>query len=449
MTTLRAAGATDAGRVRRSNQDQVLITDTLYAVADGMGGHVAGEVASLTAVEGLRAMFEATRANRDAARERDGGEGGLPTAEDLRQAVRGANSAVYERSAASEELRGMGTTLTAVALVEADGEERLAVANVGDSRAYVFAQGELTQLTEDHSVPEELVRQGQLDPDEVENHPQRHILTRALGITPDIEVDLWEILPYTGDRLLLCSDGLCRELTDDQIAAVLRRLDGPTEVANELVSRARASGGADNISVVVIDVIDDDDRAKAASAALAGEPGRSSPADIATGAAADDERGAGAAVGHPDVAPATTGPPRAGRRLTLRVIGFLVVLAVILGAAAGAVGIYARHTYYVGLAASPPGGASATPLVIYKGRPGGLLWFEPTVAERTSITTNDVLPSRVADLRAGKIEPSLAAAHAYIGNLASEAATAHRATTLPPLPGSPGSGPTTTASTVP
>jgi len=134
------------------------------------------------------------------------------------------------------------------AVVVTDGEERIAVANVGDSRAYVFAHGDLTQLTEDHSVAEELVRQGQISPDEVDTHPQRHILTRALGIFPEVEVDVWEVLPYVGDRLLLCSDGLVREIADDQIASVLRRLSDPSQAAQDLVARARAAGGSDNIT---------------------------------------------------------------------------------------------------------------------------------------------------------------------------------------------------------
>jgi serine/threonine protein phosphatase PrpC len=414
VTTLRAASATDAGRVRRNNQDQVLLEDSLFAVADGMGGHVAGEVASLTAVEALRAAF----ASHDAPQ----------SSGDLRDAVQLANEVVFEKSASSDDLRGMGTTLTAVALVDAEGEQRLAVANVGDSRAYVFAQGELTQLTEDHSVPEELARQGQITPEEVENHPQRHVLTRALGISPAVEVDLWEVLPYTGDRLLLCSDGLCRDLTDDQIAAVLRRLADPKDAADELVSRARASGGSDNITVVIIEVTDDDGRARSASSALGDEPATGASRPPAQIIEDKDEHGA------PSPAPPPAEPP-ARRRLTLRVLAFVVVLLAVLTAAAGAVGYYARHTYYVGLATSPAASRPAQ-IVIYKGRPGGLLWFEPTVAERTVSTTADVLPSRLPDLKAGKIEATLAAARRYVGNLLSESAAVRPpSTTLPPLPG--------------
>jgi PPM family protein phosphatase len=436
VTTLRAGSATDTGLVRRNNQDQLLLDVHLFAVADGMGGHAGGEVASLTAIEALRAAF---------------GDPDDPprTADDLRSAVRWANRTVYQKSMEDSELRGMGTTMTAVAVVVSEGEDRLAVANVGDSRAYVLVKGELTQLTEDHSVPEELVRAGELTPDDVATHPQRHILTRALGIAPDVEVDLWEILPFVGDRVLLCSDGLCRELSDDQIASALRRLVDPGEAAKELVSRARSAGGGDNITVVVIDVVDDNDRAATASAALAGDVSLAAPPATPPGPSDGDP----AAVpppeaAQPPVAVVRAAPPRR-RRVTVAVVIFVVVLGVILGGAAGTVTYYGRGTFYVGLGP----GASPQPIVIYQGRPGGLLWFDPTVKAPTPWTTNQVLASRVPDLQRGKVETSVAGAKAYITRLLSEAAASPAAAsgrttipatsttvadTLPPLPPLPG-----------
>jgi serine/threonine protein phosphatase PrpC len=434
MTMLRAGSATDTGLVRHTNQDQLLIDPHLYAVADGMGGHAGGDVASLTAVEALRQAFG------------DPDEDGH-TADDLRNAVRWANRTVHQRSMEQSDLHGMGTTLTAAALVTADHEERIAVANVGDSRAYVFAKGELTQLTEDHTVAEELVRQGQLEPDDVANHPQRHILTRALGIQPDVEVDLWEVLPFAGDRIVLCSDGLCRELSDEQIASVLRRFTDPTDAAKELVSRARASGGADNITVVVIDVVDDDDRAHAASAALADESaaetslGHDNALSEGEDAPAVSSRSLAVSSGSP-TASAGEEPPDIGsvprkRRLTLMVVAFLLVCGLVLGAAATAVVYYGRETYFVGLE-----GRAGQPqvLVVYRGRPGGLLWFKPTIETRTQVTTARVLPSRLPDLQHGKIEATAAEARAYIDRLVREAttpATSATASTLPPLPPPP------------
>src|SRR5437016_9083658 len=268
MTALRFGSSTDAGRVRGNNEDNLVVAEPLFAVADGMGGHRGGEVASLTAIESLRVAFDDDH-----------------SAEGLTEAVREANRAVWEKAQDDADLRGMGTTLTAVALVEVDGEQRLVVVNVGDSRAYLLQQGELSRLTEDHSLVEDLVREGQLSADEAAIHPQRHILTRVLGMGPDVEPDMWQILPYEGDRLLLCSDGLTNEVTDSEIASVLRRLADPTDAARELVRLARAHGGSDNITVVVIDVVDDDDRSLVASQAVA-------EADAAAGADGDS-KGAG------------------------------------------------------------------------------------------------------------------------------------------------------------
>ena len=136
------------------------------------------------------------------------------------------------RADAEPELAGMGTTLCALALIAGADNDRLAIANVGDSRIYVHANGELHQLTEDHSLVAQLVRDGTLTASEAETHPQRNVLTRALGIDPHVAVDAWELQPSAGDRFVLCSDGLSNELTDDQIAAVLRRLSDPQEAAD-------------------------------------------------------------------------------------------------------------------------------------------------------------------------------------------------------------------------
>src|SRR5207248_4940199 len=144
-----------------------------------------------------------------------------------------------------------------LALVDEDGEERLAVVNVGDSRDYLLQQGELEQLTEDHSLVEQMVRDGRLTPEEAMVHPQRSIITRALGLDPEVEVDSWELTPYKGDRLLLCSDGLTNEVSDDEIATTLRAVSDPEEAAKQLVNEARDHGGSDNITCVVVDVVDD------------------------------------------------------------------------------------------------------------------------------------------------------------------------------------------------
>jgi protein phosphatase len=414
VTALRWGLATDVGRVRTNNEDSYLVHEPLFAVADGMGGPAAGEVASEIAVSTLRAAFQ-TDHSRDS----------------LADAVRLANRAVFERARDDPALRGMGTTLTAVALVEESGDDVLAVVNVGDSRAYRMRDGELEQLTEDHSLVEEMVRTGRLSADEATTHPQRHIITRALGIEPDVEVDCFAITPFAGDRYLLASDGLTNEMEDREIASVLRRTTDPQRAAEELVSHARQSGGRDNITVVVVDVVDDDDRAVKASEAVANLPTRAPAPITQTPTAAPPTAAPTAPAPAPTPAPAPRPAPQAkARRLTVRLVLFLLALVLVLAGAGAAIGVYARGSYYVGL--------SQDRLTIFQGRPGGLLWFKPTVRQRFDMTTAQVPQDRLADVRAGKAEPSLAAARRYVQNLQSEAqATSGSPATTTPASGSP------------
>ncbi|HEX3425185.1 MAG TPA: Stp1/IreP family PP2C-type Ser/Thr phosphatase [Acidimicrobiales bacterium] len=418
MTKLRAGAATDVGRVRTNNQDQLLVTAELFAVADGMGGHAAGEVASLTAVEALEAAYK-----------NNGGADGLVAA------AQQANRSIWDRARSDPDLHGMGTTLVAVALVNEDGEERLAVVNVGDSRVYLLRQGELEQLTTDHSLVQELVDDGQLTEQEASVHPQRHVLTRALGVDSEVSVDLLEVLPLKGDRLMLCSDGLVRELTDDQVASVMRRFVDPKDAARELVAAAKDRGGNDNITVVIVDVVEDEDLPAAASAALQTQPSlhRATPMPAAEATRSQPaERGGGGAattlssrVERPIAASVPEPPKRSA--FTWRVVGFLAIFLVLIAGAGLVVAWYARGSYFVGL--------DGAQLTIYKGRPGGLLWFQPTVAKMTGATTSQVLPSRLPDLRSGKEEPSLGAAQTYVSTLLAEAtreqATTTTTTTVP------------------
>ncbi len=231
--------ATDTGRVRAANEDSVLIAEGVFAVADGMGGHRGGEVASTAALEAFNAAV---------------GAGG--TAQALVDGVNAANSAVYELSSTDARLAGMGTTLVALAAVAEGGAEHVAVINIGDSRVYLLSGDELVQISEDHSLVETMVRTGQLSAEEASVHPRRNVLTRALGIEPAVEVDGWMVQPRSGDRFLLCSDGLFNELDSDEITSVLRQLPDPSEAAFQLVRLANEAGGRDNISAVVIDVVD-------------------------------------------------------------------------------------------------------------------------------------------------------------------------------------------------
>lgn len=244
------AVATDVGRVRAVNQDNAIAREGLFAVADGMGGHRGGEIASDIAVRQLESHEP------------------IVSTADLIDAIRRANESIIDAAGEDPSLEGMGTTVCAIALVHADGQERLAIANVGDSRVYALAHdgAELQQLTDDHSLVAQLVREGSIKPADADRHPQRNVLTRALGVDPDVTVDAWEITANAGDRFVLCSDGLYNEITDDQIAAVLRRLDTPRDAADELMQLANANGGRDNITVVVVHVTDADPASGSAAA---------------------------------------------------------------------------------------------------------------------------------------------------------------------------------------
>jgi serine/threonine protein phosphatase PrpC len=238
MIALRSGSATDVGLVRSNNQDRLLEANPLFAVADGMGGAAAGEVASATAIDALQEWFAGL---------------GTPTPDDLLRGAEKANRAVWDRAEANPEMRGMGTTLVSVALVESG---KVAIANVGDSRVYALHHGVLRQVTEDHNLVAEMVAQGRLSAEEAEFHPRRNIMTRALGVEPAVPVDLFLEEAEPGVRYLLCSDGLPREIKDDQIASILRRLSDPAEAAKELVDEAIRKGGNDNITVVIVDVVD-------------------------------------------------------------------------------------------------------------------------------------------------------------------------------------------------
>jgi PPM family protein phosphatase len=375
------AAATDTGRARPGNEDAAVAEEGLFAVADGMGGHVGGEVASRLAVETLRSSAST-----------DG----------LVEAVRIANRAILERATDDQALRGMGTTLCALALVEEDDVTRVEVVNVGDSRAYLFRDGELEQITEDHNLVAQLEREGRLTPEEARVHPQRNIITRVLGNDPDVDVDSFPIDPFRGDRFLLCSDGLFNEIEDDEIAAVLRTNRDPQETVDELVRRANERGGRDNITVVLVDVVDDGDKAREASAALAGSTTTSRAEPLVE----PDHGGRARAASAPQTEPTP-------RRFTWRAALFLLVLVAILVAAGGSVWWYGRNTYYVGL--------DGDRVAIFKGRPGGVLWLDPTLEQRTTLRLDEVPPARRADVRSGREEATLEDARRYVANLREQA----------------------------
>jgi protein phosphatase len=388
---LAAASATDQGLVRANNEDAFLIDDqrALFAVADGMGGHRGGEVASHTAIEALRAAIASGTLMRDA--------------------IVRANDAVLERADGDDELTGMGTTLTAIIAV---GGHQLLIGHVGDSRAYLVRAGTLSRLTDDHSLVEELVREGRLTPEQAESHPQRAIVTRALGVDDHVEVDVYELDIEAGDRVVLCSDGLTTMVRERDIERVARTESDPQHLADALVRAANDAGGEDNTTVVVIDVLEVDPITAP------------DPTSLLEDLAPPVSRSA--VVAPPD--PPDPPVPRASRLHALRgtravrgTVLVLLPLLLILGAATTALGWYARSSYFVGV--------SGSEVVIYKGVPGGVLGWNPTVDQRTGVPVA-LLPALDRDrVQTNSTRGSLATAQSYVVRLQAAATSTTTTTT--------------------
>jgi serine/threonine protein phosphatase PrpC len=473
MTVVRSGSATDVGRVRKVNQDLPLEATNLFAVADGMGGHVGGEVAARVAVETLEQAF-----NRE------------PTTPGLREAFDEANQAVWQESQTNPDVRGMGTTLTAVALVGgADGRDTLALANVGDSRAYVLSGPNIVQITADHSLADERMRHGEMTEEVAAVHPQRHILTRALGVSAEVEADMWELQLQAGDRVILCSDGLSNEVGMEEMADALRAQSDPQAAAQSLVDLANDRGGSDNITVVVVDVLVGEEGlassvvtpiGQRAGAPLVLGAAAGAATAVVTGFARSDEDpesaitsmipatprtavteavpttdalapGAQLGFSGPDTElsdsaptsgqffagtatvplarsslrvppkPAPPPPPekesrgarrrRLGipRRITVRVVVFMLMVAAVPVGAYFAIHWYAYDNWYVSL--------QGNQLVVKQGRPGGVLWFKSKVVDHTGVTTAQVLPSALPAVKAGVQEPNLKQAKHYVSQL--------------------------------
>jgi PPM family protein phosphatase len=375
-----AAGVTDVGRVRDGNEDDFLDQSNrlgLVAVADGMGGHRAGEVASATALEALRAA--------------------VASGEPLRDAIEGANDAVLEKSVSDQEFHGMGTTLTA-GMLGSDGH--LVVGHVGDSRAYLVRGGAIRQITDDHSLVEEMVRSGELTPEQAEVHPRRSVITRALGIDPQVEVDEYPIELQPGDRILFCSDGLTTMVRPDEIASILGREPDLRRAAQLLVDAANAAGGEDNITAVIIEAVE------------------VSEDEVAAPAVPDDDTS--------DTPPVK--PRRRRGRSLFRVLVWVLPVLIVLAIAFLAVGWYARNTYFVGI--------NRGQVAVFQGVKGGLLAWDPTVERRTTIASDDpgLTDAQRQDLKDGKKFSSRGGADAYVARLrqAIQESTTTTTTTVPP-----------------
>jgi protein phosphatase len=345
---------TDTGRQRRANEDSLLARAPLFVVADGMGGAQAGEVASRIAVE----CFEP----------------GLPDAShpelELAALARAANARIHELSHTNAEQAGMGTTLTAVYV----GEQEVAIAHVGDSRAYCLRDGQLLRLTDDHSLVDELMRQGRLTPEEAVEHPQRSVITRALGPEGIVEVDTRSFRARADDVYLLCSDGLTTMISEELIAATLTAHPRLRDAGEALIAAANQAGGRDNITVVLIrleEVHIADGPSSQEHATIVGVPAVSTPPPPVTPDAPADPRDARAAspvadgavmVGAPPSPSAPTIPrtPRAPRapssgtgaagtrRRRIRHAGALAFALVVLGLLGSAAYLALQSVYFIG-----------------------------------------------------------------------------------------------------
>lgn len=363
MMYLVGAVISHVGRIRTVNQDRGLFIPYVGVVADGMGGHAGGEIASAIAVETFAGATE-----------------NVPT-EDLLELGHLANQRINERGQ-EPELRGMGTTLVAISL---DGDiGQVSIINVGDSRAYRLIPGGLERITRDHSFVEDLIEQGRITRPEARTHPQRNIVTRALGIDPDVEIDAFEVFVVPGDRFVLCSDGLVDEVEDGDIAEVLTNVDDPKMAAKQLVELAVDAGGRDNITVLVADVaegpepgeapaLDTDATGTITPLAELDEPAASSPVE--------------ALVAEDDHQPMS---------LRTRAMGTLLIVTLAV-AAFLAIEWFGGRTYFAG---TDPLDGDQGAVVIYQGRPGGVLWVGPDVVEVTEIDVADLTDAdseRLAD----------------------------------------------------
>lgn len=373
MTTpsVQFGAATDVGRVRDHNEDQLWAEANLAVVADGVGGHAAGEVASAIVISHVQALA-------------------VPAApSDIHDALIEANTEILNQ-AADPALAGMGTTAVA-ASIGPDGV--ITVFNVGDSRAYLRRGGKLSQITVDHTYVTELIRQGELSAEEARRHPNRNLVTRVLGLEPSVRIDRFDVPAEEGDRLMLCSDGLNEELTDNEINEIMSSVTESGAAATALVDAALARGGRDNVTVVVVDVGDLDGVERSKFVACPVEP-------VVTEASTDRPSG---------MARRTLGA-------TVRLLAWLAPLALIAGSAYVGLRWYATSTYFAD--------TDAGEVVIYRGRPDGVLWFEPAEAERTGVQVDGLVPAEQARLEQPRALGSLEEARMFVRNLADNSASA-------------------------
>lgn len=363
MTTPLNFGAkSDVGQIRSDNEDAYLIEEPLFAIADGMGGHLAGDVAAATAVDVISQGIQE--------------ENFGPRA--LEALIERANREIWQKAQGDTALSGMGTTCTVFLVEDSKGH----LAHVGDSRAYILHQGRLRQLTEDHTLVARMVREGRLDPQDADRHPQRNVVTRALGVDESVAVDTMQLDLQEGDRVLLCSDGLTSMVSIAEIERILIAADDPQSAADQLVATANEAGGEDNITVLVIDVGSTAERAPT----VARSPARE------------------------DTAPDPEGGPHQKRWLG-PVLKILLSLAVIAGIAFAASRLTLANSWYVGV--NEDGFVT-----IYKGIPEEIVGVRlQEVAQVSSLSIDEVPEFRQEQVSEGYKVGSEDEAEDFLSNL--------------------------------
>lgn len=365
MITVTFGAVSDTGKLRNANEDSYLVGEHILAVADGMGGHNAGEVASAMAVQLLR----------DPTNQR------IDSPDSFIELITTINEAIFKAATGTSEQRGMGTTLTAIAVADsAESESRVVVVNVGDSRTYILRQGELRQVTIDHSYVQELVSEGVISADDARTHPRRNIVTRALGIDSRVIADSWTLPIVDHDRYMLCSDGLVDEISNEEILAILMQNADPQRAAESLLAAANDRGARDNVTVIVVDV------------RLTDGP---LPNPVPT-----------TVEGH-EPAPSSASSRKVSKLMIPLIAIALISLIIVAGAK------ITQRGYFVGFSHQAPDAH----VVIYKGAPQHFLWYGPTTASTTSITRAQLPTTLVREVDSRPRFDSLDEATSYVAAL--------------------------------
>ena len=383
--------ATDVGKLRNMNQDFHAVSNSLFLVADGMGGHQGGEIASEIAT---RAIIE---------------EQNYSTVEAFREKIVGANVEVRIEAEKKTERQGMGTTLCGVTRLHSGNDEviEIALANIGDSRIYLLSVDEFSQITIDHSLVEQMRREGKITEQQAADHPQRNIITRALGITAEAQVDCWQIPAQKNDRFLLCTDGLTNEVQDTEIHGILQSFTNPQEAAQELVDLANTNGGNDNITVVVVDV-------KKGREPL--EPNQTTPISKTTDLESQQVQRHLQGKEQEDYSSENVewvATPQNIRKLIITLLVMVLVIGLF-------VGRYARDNYFVSFEQVNNTSIENSQILIFQGRTNSVLWFDPTIEERRPILGRDLDEAMIEEIRQKPEFESLQEAIDYLDVLQNE-----------------------------